>query len=129
MHKRFLTILAVSAFVLTLLFAVAAGAQDESTNASALAGDDGGGVQVQQVQQQQVGVQKIGGTPASPSGPLAGANVDVRSNDSGNDIDLGDELRIRSKCSVESGASMTIEDEDGTQGTFVDNRNADMIDE
>ncbi len=126
MYTRLLTILAVSAFVLTLLFAVAAGAQDESTDAAATLGD-GGGTQVQQAQQQQVGVQTIKGEPASPSGPLAGANVDVRGGDDGNEIDRGDELRIKGDYEVRSGASITIEDDDGTQGTFVDGRNANIV--
>jgi hypothetical protein len=56
-RKRFLTVLAISAFALTLIFAVAAGAQDESTDSTAPAGGNGGGggIQVQQVQQQQAG--------------------------------------------------------------------------
>ena len=58
MHARILTILAVSAFVLTLLFAVAAGAQEETTEATATLGG-GGGTQVQQSQQQQVGTQQV----------------------------------------------------------------------
>jgi hypothetical protein len=55
MHKKYLAVLAVVAFVLTLLFAVAAGAQEESTDSSAPASDEGAtGEQSVEVQQQQV---------------------------------------------------------------------------
>jgi hypothetical protein len=123
-HTRFLTVLAVSAFVLTLLFAVAAGAQDGSTEVTALSGgnDKAGGAQVQQAQQQ-VGP---AAAPSPPRGPLAGAKVLVSGSDAGDTIENGDTLRINGDYQVEEGASITIEDADGTQGTFVDGRNADI---
>jgi hypothetical protein len=59
-HKRVLTVLAVTVFVLTLLIVVAAGAQEKSTDASASPDDNGGGggIQVQQ-QDQQVQAQDV----------------------------------------------------------------------
>ena len=55
MQTRFLTVLFGVTFVLTLLFAVAAGAQEDAT-----VSPGGGGVQVQQVQTQQIQAAQVG---------------------------------------------------------------------
>jgi hypothetical protein len=134
-HRRFLAVLAVAAFVLTLLFAVAAGAQEESTSTEAT-GEQTVEVQQQQVQnnqQQQVGVQ-VGAVPTSPRGPLAGANVQIhKDTEKKNFIENGDILRVRGNYEVEDGASITIEDgnntsgnEDNPQGTYRDGKNANI---
>ena len=119
MQTRFLTVLFGVTFVLTLLFAVAAGAQEDAT-----VSPGGGGVQVQQeqqVQQQQVGP---AAAPAPFGGPLAHANVKVTKGGGDGTIDDGDHLKISGDYDVKVGASITIEDDDGTQATFTDGINA-----
>jgi hypothetical protein len=129
---RFLAVALTAGFVLMLLFAVAVGAQEESTSTEAT-GEQTVEVQQQQVQnnQQQVGVQ-VGAVPTSPRGPLAGANVQIhKDTEKKNFIENGDILRVRGNYEVEDGASITIEDgnntsgnEDNTQGTYRDGKNA-----
>jgi hypothetical protein len=55
-----------------------------------------------------------------------GAGVDVRDRDNNGEIDKGDILKISCDYEVEPGASITIEDAVSTQGTFVDDRNAEI---
>lgn len=66
------------------------------------------------------------GEPAAPSGPLAGAEVEVREDDDDDNTVNEDDVLIIDDRDYEAsrGASVTIEDKDGTQGTFVDGRNA-----
>lgn len=59
---------------------------------------------------------------AQESGPLAGKSVETLDTDDDGLIDL---LRIPGNCKAEEGASFVLEDEDGTQGTFIDNGNID----
>lgn len=58
------------------------------------------------------------------SGPLAGEPVTVDSTDADDAFDPGDTATIACNCSVADGASITLEDGDGTQGTFTDDVNA-----
>ncbi len=121
MHKRFLAVLAVTAFVLTLLFAVVAGAQ-ENSNASAPASDEGAtGEQSVEVQQQQVGP---AAAPAPFCGPLAHEAVKVTKGAKNDIVDKNDVLKVTGDYDVKVGASITIEDSDGTQATFTDDVNA-----
>jgi hypothetical protein len=132
-----LTIWVVAVFAWALLFAGIAMAQEEETSVAEettlteeSAEDQGVEPQAQESEKQ---VQsQAGAVPASPSGPLAGAEVRVVKGKGDNLIDKGDILRITGEdYDVDSGASITIEDgndtsgnADNTQGTYVDGRNA-----
>lgn len=58
------------------------------------------------------------------SGPLAGASVTTRDRDGDGSVDLF--LIRREDCTARQGASLVLEDDDGTQGDFVDNRNVQI---
>ncbi len=69
--------------------------------------------------------------PASPGGPLAGQKVVVDDNDTNEAtcVQDGDVLFVRGNFDnfeVEDGASITLEDDDGKQATFVNGENADL---
>jgi hypothetical protein len=128
-HRRFLAVLAVAAFVLTLLFAVAAGAQEESTST------EGVGAQAVEVQQQQVpedqqqglifaeGQQSGGVQVAAESGALRGEEVETRSTDNDPRIEV---MRIPfpNDCKMtKNKVSFVLEDEDGTQADFIEGNN------
>lgn len=65
------------------------------------------------------------GTPTAPSGPAAEEQATVQS--SGGDdgvVGPGDVVVIEGDYAISDGASVTLQDSDGTQGTFVDGENA-----
>ena len=65
------------------------------------------------------------GEPEAPAGGLAGTScTDVQSEDSL--LNAGDVVEYRGDYSISSGASVVINDSDGTQGTFIDGRNAEI---
>jgi hypothetical protein len=141
-HRRFLAVLAVAAFVLTLLFAVAAGAQEESTST------EGVGAQAVEVQQQQVqndqqqqqvltsqqglifaeGQQASGvQAAATGSGALRGTKVETRSTDDDPRIEV---MRIPfpNDCKMtKNKVSFVLEDEDGTQADFIEDNNVKVV--
>lgn len=60
---------------------------------------------------------------AAPSGPAAGLPcIEIESG--GNDLKAGDTLVFPGTFSIASGASVVLEDADGTQGTMIDGENA-----
>ncbi len=59
-----------------------------------------------------------------PSGPLAGTEVGTRDTDDDGLIDVI--LIPREDCTARQGASFVLEDEDGTQGDFIDNDNVQI---
>jgi LPXTG-motif cell wall-anchored protein len=62
--------------------------------------------------------------PVSPSGPAAGLAVTVEDNDGNGIISPGDVIIIPGEYDVADGASVTLQDADGTQGTLIDDVNA-----
>src|SRR5215207_4256609 len=126
-HARFFTILAVAVFVWALLFSGMAMAQEEEkavaedTTIEEAAEDQSAEDQAieSQAQESEKQVQpQAGAVPASPKGPLAGAEVRVVKGEGDNEIDNGDELRITEEdYEVDSGASITIEDDNNNSGT------------
>lgn len=67
---------------------------------------------------------QYGGTTA-PSGPAAGAQCTV-SGDADGVVNSGDTVVCEGEYSIAEGSSVTLEDSDGTQGTFVDGENANI---
>lgn len=67
---------------------------------------------------------QYGGTVA-PSGPAADAQCTV-SGDSDGVVNAGDTVICEGEYSISEGASVTLQDSDGTQGTFVDGQNAEI---
>ena len=66
----------------------------------------------------------------APSGPAAGETCsDVDDNNGNGLFDAGDLATFPGDFSVASGASVVIDDEDGTQGTFIDGENAEITGE
>lgn len=63
------------------------------------------------------------GTPVAPAGPLAGEPVTVL-NDTDGVVGPGDVLVIEGDYVIADGASVTLQDSDGTQGTLIDDQNA-----
>jgi len=61
--------------------------------------------------------------PASPSGPATSAQCTV-SGDTDGVVNAGDQVVCEGEYDVADGASVTLQDADGTQGTFVDGVNA-----
>jgi len=61
--------------------------------------------------------------PASPSGPATSAQCTV-SGDTDGVVNAGDQVICEGEYDVADGASVTLQDADGTQGTFVDGINA-----
>ena len=65
------------------------------------------------------------GNPEAPAGGLAGTScMYVQSED--DLLNAGDVVEYRGDYSISSGASVVIDDSDGTQGTFIDGSNADI---
>jgi hypothetical protein len=65
------------------------------------------------------------GEPVAPSGPAAGAMcMSVQSDD--NLLNAGDTASFEGNFSVAPGASLILEDADGTQGTLIDGENAEI---
>jgi hypothetical protein len=64
--------------------------------------------------------------PVSPSGPAAGAECTSTDEAQGGQVDAGDTLVCEGDYEVADGASAVVQDSDGTQGTFVDNENAQI---
>jgi hypothetical protein len=134
-RARLLAIFFGVVFALTLFLAVAAGAQEESTST------EGVGVQAVEVQQQQVPdnqqqvvevqQQQVGpaAAPAPYGGPLAHKPVRVTKGKGNGIVNKNDVLKITGDYEVKEGASITIEDADGTQATFTDDVNAKITDE
>lgn len=61
---------------------------------------------------------------AAVGGPLVGTPVETLSTEDDGDEDFVEIILIRRPdCVAEEGASFLLEDEDGTQATFIDNRN------
>lgn len=69
-------------------------------------------------------VDQYGGTTA-PAGPAAGAQCTV-SGDADGVVNSGDTVTCGGEFDIAAGASVTLEDSDGTQGTFVDGENANI---
>lgn len=67
---------------------------------------------------------QYGGTVA-PSGPAAGAQCTV-AGDTDGVVNSGDTVACVGEFDISEGASVTLEDSDGTQGTFVDGENANI---
>lgn len=65
------------------------------------------------------------GAPTPPSGPAAGAQCTVP-NDTNGVVDPGDTIICEGNFSVSQGASVILEDVDGTQGTHVDGQNSQI---
>jgi LPXTG-motif cell wall-anchored protein len=63
--------------------------------------------------------------PAAPSGPAAEAECSVF-DDTDGEVNSGDTVVCEGDYVVAEGASVTLEDSDGTQGTFVDGQNAEI---
>lgn len=63
--------------------------------------------------------------PTPPSGPAAEAQCTV-SNDTDGVVNVGDVITCAGDFDVSEGASVVLQDTDGTQGTFVDGDNAEI---
>jgi LPXTG-motif cell wall-anchored protein len=75
---------------------------------------------------QQAEEDQYGGAVA-PSGPLAGASVQVANDaDPVGVVGSGDVLVIAGDFNVADGASITLQDSDATQGTLIDGQNANI---
>lgn len=66
------------------------------------------------------------GIPVSPSGPAAGLPVTVQGDTNGI-VGPGDVLIIEGDYVIADGASVTLQDSDGTQGTLIDGQNATIV--
>lgn len=67
------------------------------------------------------------GAPTAPSGPLAGLPVQVLVDAPPvGVVSPGDLLRISGNYVISPGASVTLQDADGTQGTLIDGQNANI---
>jgi hypothetical protein len=66
-----------------------------------------------------------GSRKASQSGPLAGTETVTFDRNGDERVDV---IRIPGDCKAKEGASFVLEDDDGTQGTFIDNRNVQIED-
>lgn len=65
------------------------------------------------------------GEPLAPSGPAAGAKcASIQSED--DLLNAGDFVSFQGSFSVAPGASLVLEDADGTQGTLIDGENAEI---
>lgn len=64
-------------------------------------------------------------TPVSPSGPAAGETATVQSDDGV--VGPGDVIIIPGDFVIAEGASVTLQDSDGTQGTLIDGQNAEIV--
>lgn len=65
------------------------------------------------------------GEPVAPSGPAAGAMcMSVQSDD--DLLNAGDTASFEGDFSIAPGASLILEDADGTQGTLIDGENAEI---
>lgn len=64
--------------------------------------------------------------PVSPLGPAAGAECTSTDQAEGSQVDAGDTLTCEGDFEVADGASAVVQDEDGTQGTFIDGQNAQI---
>lgn len=65
------------------------------------------------------------GEPVAPSGPAAGAECTSIQSEDGL-LNAGDSVSFGSGFSVAPGASLVLEDADGTQGTLIDKENAEI---
>ena len=65
------------------------------------------------------------GEPEAPAGGLAGTSCMYVQSEDGL-LNAGDVVEYRGNYSISSGASAVIDDSDGTQGTFIDGRNAEI---
>lgn len=63
--------------------------------------------------------------PVAPSGPAAEAECSV-SGDTDGVVNAGDTVVCAGEYVIVEGASVTLEDSDGTQGTFIDGQNAEI---
>ena len=63
------------------------------------------------------------GSPSGPKGPIKGVECKAAGNNNGV-FDAGDTITYPGEFTVAPGASVVIDDEDGTVGTFVDGKNA-----
>lgn len=63
--------------------------------------------------------------PVAPSGPAAEAECSV-SGDTDGVVNAGDTVVCVGEYVIVEGASVTLEDSDGTQGTFIDGQNAEI---
>ncbi len=65
------------------------------------------------------------GDPEAPAGSLSGTScTNIQSTDGL--LNAGDVVEYRGDYSISSGASVVIDDSDGTLGTFIDGRNAEI---
>ena len=125
MHRRFLTVLAVATFVVTLVFPYTAGAQETTAE-----GENVGAAQTQVGAPQQPLVfaedeqMAQAQAEAQPSGPLAGTGVGTLSTDPDREVEI---ITIpRTDCTFLEDASFVLQDEDGTQADFIDNDNVQI---
>lgn len=65
------------------------------------------------------------GEPVAPSGPAAGAMCTSLQSQDGL-LNAGDIVSFEGSFSVAPGASLVLEDSDGTQGTLIDGENAEI---
>jgi hypothetical protein len=144
MHTRFLTVFAVAAFVVTVVFPYAAGAQETT---AAVSESGGGGAasaetqvgapqqplplvfaedeQMAQAQAEaQAEAQAQAQAEAQPSGALAGTGVGTLSTDPDREVEI---ITVPGTgCTFLEGASFVLQDEDGTQADFIDNDNVQI---
>lgn len=65
------------------------------------------------------------GDPEAPAGGLAGTSCMYVQSEDGL-LNVGDVVEYRGDYSISPGASVVIDDSDGTLGTFIDGRNAEI---
>ena len=118
MQSRILVSLAVFAFVLTFVFALAAGAQ-ETTDENA----NGAPTDTEQPLEFAEGEQTAQAEAEQP-GPLAGTEVEALNADE--DVEVEAISISRTGCTFEEGASFVLQDGDGTQADFIDGVNVEI---
>jgi hypothetical protein len=122
MRSRFIVSLVFAVLVSMFAFAFTAGAQkttDSSGGAAATSSE--GKSSHQQLVFAKDGRAARAHADTQPSGPLAGTTVHTISTDQDGKVEI---IKIlRPDCTARKGASLVLQDDDGTQGDFIDNHN------
>jgi LPXTG-motif cell wall-anchored protein len=120
MRSKFLASLVFAVLASTFAFAFTAGAQG-TRDASATATSAGGKSSDRPLLFAQGRQATRAHADTEPSGPLAGTAVDTISADADGKIEKI--IILRPDCTATQGASLVVEDDDGTQGALIDDRN------